>query len=59
MEVKLFAVSAGRLTYMRPSRTDEAYNVFNPFWRSELIPVASEPTARRIVPEVLLKEVRH
>ncbi len=58
-EKKLFALSAGRLIYRRDSRDDEAANVFNPFWKTELMPVASEPTARRIIPEIILKEVRH
>lgn len=55
----LIAVSAGRLTYKRESKPDEGANLFNPFWKAELIPVADEPTARRIIPEVVLKEVRH
>jgi len=56
---KLLALSAGRLIYRRDFRDDETANVFNPFWKAELIPVASEPTARRIIPEIILKEVRH
>jgi len=58
-EKKLRALSAGRLTYKRGSRPDEAANLFNPFWKAELIPVASEPTAKRIIPAIILKEVRH
>jgi hypothetical protein len=58
-EKKLLALSAGRLIYRRDSRDDETANVFNPFWRTELIPVANETTAKRIIPELILKEVRH
>ena len=58
-EKRLLALSAGRLLYRRNSRLDETPNVFNPFWKAELIPVASEPTAKRIIPEIILKEVRH
>ena len=58
-EKKLRALSAGRLLYRRSSRVDETANIFNPFWRVELMPVASEPTAKRIIPEIILKEVRH
>jgi len=58
-ERKMRALSAGRLIYRRDSRADESANVFNPFWKTELMPVASEPTARRIIPEIILKEVRH
>jgi hypothetical protein len=58
-EKKLRALSAGRLLYQRSSRVDETANIFNPFWRAELMPVASEPTAKRIIPEIILKEVRH
>jgi hypothetical protein len=53
------ALSAGKLVYRRNSRPDEAGNLFNPFWKAELMPVASETTARRIIPEIILKEVRH
>jgi hypothetical protein len=56
---KMRALSAGRLIYRRDSRADEAPNIFNPFWKTELVPVSSEPTARRIIPEIILKEVRH
>ena len=58
-EKKLLALSAGRLIYRRDSRDDETANVFNPFWKAELIPVASEPTAKRIIPEIILREVKH
>ncbi len=58
-EKKLLALSAGRLLYRRDNRADETANIFNPFWRAELMPVASEPTAKRIIPEIILKEVRH
>jgi hypothetical protein len=58
-EKKLFALSAGRLIYRRDSKANESANVFNPFWKTELMPVANEPTARRIIPEIILKEVRH
>jgi hypothetical protein len=53
------ALSAGRLVYRRDSRPEEADNLFNPFWKAELMPVASETTARRIIPGIILKEVRH
>lgn len=56
---KLFALSAGKLVYDRDTRQDESSNLFNPFWKAQLIPVASEPTATRIVPTKILKEVRH
>ncbi|MCJ7501002.1 hypothetical protein MUP29_12190, partial [bacterium] len=58
-EKKLLALSAGRLLYRRDNRADETANIFNPFWRAELMPVASEPTAKRIIPEIILKEVMH
>ena len=58
-EQKLRALSAARLIYRRESRPGEKANLFNPFWKTELIPVASEPTAKRIIPEIILKEVRH
>ncbi|MDF1526956.1 MAG: hypothetical protein RRA15_11955 [bacterium] len=58
-EKKLLALSAGRLLYRRDNREDETENIFNPFWRAELMPVASEPTAKRLIPEMILKEVRH
>jgi len=58
-EKKLLALSAARLSYRRESRVDESANIFNPFWKTELIPVASDPTAKRIIPEIILKEVRH
>ncbi len=58
-EKKLLALSAGRLLFRRDSRADETANIFNPFWRAELMPVGSEPTAKRIIPEIILKEVRH
>lgn len=58
-EKKLRALSAARLIYRRESRPGEKANLFNPFWKTELIPVASEPTARQIIPEIILKEVRH
>ena len=53
------AVSAGSLFYHRESRPDEQANVFNPFWKTQLIPIASEPTAGKIVPKIILKEIRH
>jgi hypothetical protein len=56
---KLRALSAAKLIYRRESRPGEKANLFNPFWKTELIPVASEATAARIIPEIILKEVRH
>ncbi len=56
---KLRALSAAKLIYRRASRPGEKANLFNPFWKTELIPVASEATAARIIPEIILKEVRH
>lgn len=56
---ELTAVAAGRLYYRRESRVEEPPNLFNPFWRAGLIPVAEEPLVRRIIPETVLKEVRH
>lgn len=56
---KLFALSAGRLLYRRPSREGEGPNLFNPFWEAQLAPVADDPTARSVLPETILKEVRH
>ena len=56
---RMRALSAGRLVYRRNSRSGEAGNLFNPFWNAELMPVASETTARRIIPGIILKEVRH
>lgn len=56
---KLTAVSAGQVYYQNPQIRDEKPNLFNPFWRSRLIPVASEPSAVRLVPRVILREVRH
>lgn len=56
---KLFALSAGRLLYRRPSREGEGPNLFNPFWEAQLSPVADDPTARSALPEIILNEVRH
>ena len=53
------AVSAGSLFYHRESHPDEQANVFNPFWKTQLIPIALEPTAGKIVPKIILKEIRH
>ena len=58
-ENKLYAVSSGEIYYERPGKPDEAPNLFNPFWRSRLIPVSEETTAHRLIPRPLLKEVRH
>jgi hypothetical protein len=58
-ERTFLAVSAGRLFYHRESHPEEQPNVFGPFWKTRLIPVASEKTAKKIVPKVVLKEVRH
>ena len=56
---ELLAIAAGRLVYRRESRPDEAENVFNPFWKAELIPVATEPLSKKLVPQAVLKGVRH
>ncbi len=58
-ERTFLALSAGRLFYHRESHPEEQPNVFNPFWRTQLIPVASEQTAKKIVPKVILEEIRH
>ena len=58
-ENKLRALSAGQLTYTRDTKAEESMNIFNPFWKAELIPVAKQPTVKRIIPEVILREVRH
>ncbi len=56
---KLLALAAGRLVYRRESRPDEVENAFNPFWKTELIPVATEPLSKKLVPQTVLKGVRH
>ena len=56
---KLSAVTAATLLYQRPSRPDETPNTFNPFWTTRLIPVASEPSIRKVISESILREVRH
>lgn len=56
---ELSAISAGKLVYIRSSKKDEASNVFNPFWKAELTPVAEDPTIRSFLPGTLLKEIRH
>jgi hypothetical protein len=58
-EKALLALSAGSIFYNRKSRPTEGPNVFNPFWQSRLIPVSYESTAKRIIPKVLLKEIKH
>ncbi|MDF1535001.1 MAG: hypothetical protein P1S46_00675 [bacterium] len=58
-ERNFLALSAGRLFYHRESHPEEQPNVFNPFWKTQLIPVASEPTAKKIVPKMILEEIRH
>ena len=56
---KFFAVSSGGLYYRRPDRPDERPNLLNPFWHSRLIPVSRERNAKRIVPGLFLREIRH
>jgi hypothetical protein len=56
---KLTAITAATLIYRRESRPYEVLNVFNPFWTTSLIPVADETTLKKIVPEFILREVRH
>lgn len=56
---KLTAISAATLIYKRESRPDESMDTFNPFWTTSLIPVVTEPTLKKIVPESILREVRH
>jgi hypothetical protein len=58
-EKNFLAVSAGSLFYHRESRPEERPNVLNPFWQTRLIPVASEPTAMKIVPKIFLEEIKH
>jgi len=55
----LTAVSAGELYYLRKSRPEENRNLFNPFWKSRLMPVALETSAKKFIPQILLKEVHH
>jgi hypothetical protein len=56
---KLTAISAGTLVYRRASKPHEIPNTFNPFWTNTLIPVASEPNLKKMIPAFLLREVRH
>jgi len=58
-ERKLTAVTAASLVYKRPSKPQEGANTFNPFWETRLIPVASEASLKKIIPDILLKEIRH
>ena len=58
-EKKLYAVSSGEIYYERPGKPEERTNLFNPFWRSRLIPVSRETTARHLVPRLILKEIMH
>jgi len=53
------AVSSGELYYHRPDRPEEKPNLLNPFWRSRLMPVSNEKTAKKIVPHLFLKEIKH
>jgi len=56
---KLTAVSAASLVYKRESKPGEIRNTLNPFWNTQLIPVASETTLRKFFPESVLKQLRH
>jgi hypothetical protein len=58
-KLKLTAVSAGTLVYKRPSKPEEPPNTFNSFWSATLMPVASEPTLKKIIPAFILEEIRH
>ncbi len=59
INVSLLAVSSGEIYFHRPNRPDEEENLLNPFWFSRLIPVRDEESAKRLVPDVLLREIRH
>jgi|GEM_PF-6014844 len=58
-EHKLTAVSAGTLIFRRPSHPAESPNTLNPFWTTRLIPVDSETSLKKILPDFLLREIRH
>jgi hypothetical protein len=58
-EKSFLALSAGSLFYHREARPEERPNVFNPFWQTRLIPVASEPTAMKVIPKIVLEEIKH
>lgn len=53
------AVSAGEVFYRRPGRQEEGPNAMNPFWGARLFPVASDPLAGKVLPAVVLREIRH
>ena len=59
INTSLLAVSSGEIYFRRPNRPDEEENLLNPFWFSRLIPVGDEESAKKLVPEVLLSEIRH
>ncbi len=59
INTSLLAVSSGEIYFRRPYRPDEEENLLNPFWFSRLIPVGDEESAKKLVPEVLLREIRH
>jgi len=59
INASLLAVSSGEIYFHRPNRPDEEENLLNPFWFSRLIPVRDEESAKKLVPDVLLREIRH
>jgi hypothetical protein len=55
----LMAISAGKITYRRNSKIKEEPNLFNPFWKAELTAIKTEPSAKHLLPELILKEILH
>jgi hypothetical protein len=56
---QMMAISSAELFYKNRNIPEEKPNLLNPEWRSRLTPISNDPTARRIVPKVILKEILH